>query len=249
MKFTAIIVDDEENSRLLLKDRLGKWHPGIQVVDSCEHPRDALLSIVKHKPDLLFLDIRMPDMDGLEFFRCISDLKVRVQCIIISAHTEPAYFREAIRLGLADYLVKPILKEELDNAIANSVKRLQKLGNQLIQAPSPLPEQKVALTTATGAIYASYDHVLYVKAAGKYAELYTLFEKEVVMHGISELEELFKDTGIERIDRFTLINRKYIQKISLQFSRVTLFTGKEHINLDVSKKGAEHVFELMKTGR
>lgn len=250
MKLNAIIIDDEESSRLLLKECIRKYHPEITILDLCCDTKEALMSIAKNHPDLLFLDIQMPDMNGLEFFRCISSLNISLQCIITTAYAESAYFKEAIRLGLTDYLLKPVLKEELDAAINNSIQRIasgQHAGN-INRLVNVLSANKITFPTTTGAIYIHPEQILYIKAAGKYSELYMQDEKEIIMLGITEMEELLTGSTVLRIDRFMLINKTYIQKVSLQFNKIILNTGASKIALEVSKKGAEKVMEWMKMG-
>jgi len=249
MTLKAIIVDDEENARLLLKQRLEKWHPDIEVKECCPNAKDALLATIRHKPDIIFLDIQMPDMTGLEFFEDLCELKLPLQAIITTAHAEPAYYKKAIQLGLADYLLKPIIKEELATAIDNVKLRIashlhtQQIGNLVSILKF---DSKISLSTGSSKIYIRPTTIVYATSDGKYSKLFlTNGQEENVMLGIGELENKLPITDFTKIDRFTIVNRNYVHKVSPRLKLIIFEYNDFQVKLEVSHAGALHLLKTM----
>jgi len=249
MILKVIIVDDEENARLLLKQRLEKFHPEVEIKDLCSCAKDALISIIRHKPDLLFLDIKMPDMTGLEFFEDLKELNLPIQAIITTAHSEPVYFKKAIRLGLADYLLKPIIREELADALENVKLRITSRLHlqQVSNIVSVLKyDNKIALSTGTSKIFVRSNSIVYATSDGKYSKLYfTNDQVENVMHGIGELAGLLPVLDFVRIDRFTLVNTTYVHKVSPRLKIIIFEFNTHSVQLEVSRTGAMHLLKMM----
>lgn len=249
MNLKAIIVDDEENARVLLKERLTKYHPEIEVKDLCESAKDALLSVLKYKPDIIFLDIQMPGMSGLEFFENLSEVNFPVQAIITTAFSEPEYYKKAIRLGLADYLLKPIIKEELDDALDNIKSRIasrvhiQQVNNLVATLKN---ENKISLSTGSSKIFIRPATIVYATSDGKYSRMYfTNGDEQTVMHGIGELAELLTSIEFIKIDRFTIVNQNYIHKISPRLKLLVFEFNEKKAQLTVSHAGATHLMDIM----
>lgn len=249
MKLGAIIVEDEEKTRELLLQRINEWQPNIEVLDTCADAKEAILSIVRHKPQVVFLDIFIPDINGFEFFGIIEELNITLQCIIVTGHAEPEYFREAVRLGLTDFLLKPIKKEELNRAVENVMRRIAN-GKHLTNIRDlydTMQYQKINLPIFNGAISLFPDQILYASSNGKYSELFLSDgSKETINKSISELEIKLQPFYIIRIDRFTLINPRYLHKVAIKLNKVYLSAKDKIFEVSVSKPGIEKVFELMK---
>lgn len=117
--FTAIIADDEDLPRKELRRMLAEHWPALRIVAECEHGADALEAIYASKPDIAFLDIRMPGMSGLDVANAI---KGRCHAVFTTAYDNHAI--EAFAAGAIDYLLKPIARERLIEAIARLKERL-----------------------------------------------------------------------------------------------------------------------------
>lgn len=117
--FTAIIADDEDLPRKELRRMLAEHWPELRIVVECEHGADALEAIYASKPDIAFLDIRMPGMSGLDVATAI---KGRCHAVFTTAYDNHAI--EAFAAGAIDYLLKPIARERLIEAIARLKERL-----------------------------------------------------------------------------------------------------------------------------
>lgn len=251
MNLTAIIVDDEESSSSFLKSLINKTHPEILIKDVCGSAKDALLSVIRHRPNLLFLDIEMPDMTGLEFFEKLSELRIPVQAIITTAHQQPAFLKRAVQLGFADYIVKPISAEDLDDAIANAVNRIL-AAFHLQQSQQVLEinqsDDRISLSTGSSRIYLKPSTIVYANSDGKFSKLFlTNLKEESVMIGIGELAELLPQTSFSKIDRFTIVNRHYVQKISPRLKLLVFEFNEKQIQLNVTHSGATQLLQIMES--
>src|ERR1700749_1857078 len=125
---TAIIVDDEKNSREVLETMLQKYCPEITVLDSCSGAEDFLDRLQKEKPDLLFLDIEMPGMNGFEMLEHVNEPEFEI--IFTTSYSE--YAIKAIKHSALDYLLKPIDKDELIDAVQKAGKNKTSISSSRI---------------------------------------------------------------------------------------------------------------------
>src|SRR4026207_1264283 len=117
----AILVDDELSSLQNLQSKLVEFCPDVEVVATAQKPEDAILFIRQHKPDVIFLDIEMPRMNG---FRMLDELgEYDFDIIFTTAYNH--YAVDAIRISAFDYLTKPIAIDELQNAVNRLLKNRQ----------------------------------------------------------------------------------------------------------------------------
>ncbi len=120
----VLIVDDEKPVQKVIQ-ALGRWSKyNITSVSTASNGVEALQAMHEIKPDIVFADINMPLMDGMTFLKQAQENFEGVKYIIISGYDDFAYAKMAIRLGVVDYLLKPIVEEELDRAIETAVSRL-----------------------------------------------------------------------------------------------------------------------------
>lgn len=108
-----IIAEDERRACRGLKSLLTSISPEAEVVGEAYDGRQAFEMIRQQKPDVVFTDIRMPYMDGISLIKAVRDNRIPVKFVIISAYEEFEYARQAITLGVVDYLVKPVTREEV----------------------------------------------------------------------------------------------------------------------------------------
>ena len=116
MTTRVMLVDDHELVRQGIATMLSSA-PDIQVVGEARTGREALELARKELPDIVLMDVRMPDMDGLEATRKIKEERPRTAVIMVTMHDNPAYLRDAVRAGAAGYLLKDVSKDELVDAV------------------------------------------------------------------------------------------------------------------------------------
>lgn len=123
--FQALIIDDEKPVRIAIS-KLGKWtkfHVK-QPIPQVENGQDGMKAMWELRPDLVFVDMQMPVMDGAEFLRQASASFPDSAFIVISGYDNFDYLQNAIRCGASDYLLKPVVEEDLNNAVLEALRKL-----------------------------------------------------------------------------------------------------------------------------
>src|SRR5881296_2246314 len=116
MPIRVLLVDDHELVRQGVAAMLAKAED-LSIVGEAKTGRDAIEVARRELPDVILMDVRMPDMDGLEATRRIKEERSRTAVIVLTMHENPAYLREAVRAGAAGYLLKDVSRDELLDAV------------------------------------------------------------------------------------------------------------------------------------
>lgn len=211
----AIIVDDELYCTEVLSALLRKHCPQVEILAEFTDPQKAVPYILEQNPDLLFLDIEMPRLNGFDLLeRC---KPIQFQVIFTTAYNQ--YALRAIKLSALDYLLKPIDTEELIEAIQKAQQHLQRpeweqieLMETTRQAGESVPKQ-IALSTLEGLIFVEVAEILYCKSEGSYTTLYfTNGETMLLSKSIKEVGDLLTVCGFLRVHNSYLINLNHIKK-------------------------------------
>ncbi len=125
MKYSVLVVDDEELIAKNIAKSIERINPSFQVVAICTTGMEAVEYIREHDINAVFTDIRMPEMDGLELARLISEKHPYIECIIISGYDDFEYARSALIYQVKNYLLKPVNKEELEKCLSDIERHLQ----------------------------------------------------------------------------------------------------------------------------
>jgi two-component system LytT family response regulator len=211
---TAIIVDDEKNSREVLETMLQKYCPGVTVLKSCNGAEETLEALQKNKPDILFLDIEMPDMNGFEMLEHIKEPGFEI--IFTTAYNE--YAIKAIKHSALAYLLKPIDKEELQLAIQKAEKNKMNVSAsridhllELLEIKKPL--KRFGVSTAEGLIFLNAADIIYCESHGPYCKFYFVNQKSLLTSKtLKEAETILQDCDFFRIHHSYLINMKFVEK-------------------------------------
>ena len=210
----AIIVDDEpyccEALATLLEDS-----PEVEVQAICHNGVDALNSIRKYSPDLVFLDVEMPRMNGFEMLGQLP--QVNFEIIFTTSYDQ--YALKAIRFSAIDYLLKPVDEQELKNAIGKVINRSQKpIAQQLeilmqrIHQPST-PINKIAMPTMEGLQMIPVDSIISCESDSNYTILLLKNNKKIIVsRTLKEIEELIEEHYIVRVHRCYLANLNEVEK-------------------------------------
>lgn len=237
---SALIVDDEEDGRAILKTILEKYCEGIEVVGSASNVDEAVAQIEKLHPQLVFLDIEMPRGSGFNLFYHFDPIPFEV--IFTTAYSQ--YAIKALRMAALDYLLKPIDIQELKTAIARFHEKRQTIAEKktaqfkLLQNQDQSDFKRIALPTQEGFQLINIEDIVRMQAEGSY----TLFVlKNGAQHMVSkilkEYEELFEELkDFVRIHRSHIINKNYIQKIIRSRNPIIEMTDSVQIGVSPSKK-------------
>jgi DNA-binding LytR/AlgR family response regulator len=222
---SGIIAEDEELLREALRKLLGQAWPELEIVASCEDGGAALEAIAEHQPQVAFLDIRMPGLNGLEVAAAASEASPATQVVFVTAYDQ--YAVDAFEKGAVDYLLKPIAPERL----AATVQRLQARiahGNPDADALAALvrqlasrtavgpPEPLVWITASAGreTRLIMVDDVAYFQADNKYTVVMTAEGESLLRKPIRELLQVLDPTIFKQIHRSTIVNLKAIASIA-----------------------------------
>lgn len=216
----VIILDDEQQSHLALTTQLKKYHPELQIIGQAYNVEEGYETLLKSPPNLLFLDIEMPDGTGFDLLQKFD--KIDFQVIFVTAHNQ--YARRAIKFGALDYLLKPIIREELAEAIQRAKQKMaEQISAQQLQImleTFQLLQQKklptrLAISTSEGIIYKQVKDIIRLEAKQNYTE-FTFAntpKKLLASINIGEYEQQFEPyEEFMRVHRSHLVNLRYIEQ-------------------------------------
>lgn len=209
----AIIIDDETAAIKTLSMLMEKHVPGVRVVASASVGTQGIALIEEHKPEVVFLDISMPDMSG---FALLQKLKYReFHLIFTTAHQQ--YALQAIKHHATDYLLKPIDIDELKQAIQTVVNLGENLhAGKLADAPSARrlePGSRIGLPIREGLVYHLVADIIWIESQGNYCIFHTSDAKKyVVSRNIGEYESLLPEKEFFRAHKSYLINIRKVKK-------------------------------------
>jgi two-component system LytT family response regulator len=204
----AVILDDEERGSSLLTRKLESFEDELEVAAVFNDPYKALSKIVDLQPDVLFLDVEMPGLNGFQFLEKLGSFNFQV--VFTTAYD--TYTLEALRLSAVDYLLKPIDEEELHTAIFRLKKRFSANDKNAKDADKP-SRNRLALPTAEGVYLVDKASIVRVEAMSNYSTFYLNDHKKIVVSKtLKEYENVLTDAFFLRINRSVIVNLAYIIK-------------------------------------
>ena len=235
-KITAIIVDDEKEARYILAKLLTDFSE-IQVIGQEGSADDAMTSILKNKPDIVFLDIDMPNKTGFDLVKELRQYNVSPTIVFVTAFNE--YAIEAIKHSAFDYLVKPVDIDDLQETIAryNAERNKNELSDKIENLLKCLNKEKIRFDTREGIIYLYPDDITYCKADGNYTYIYCNRDEppRIITMNIGNLAKLLPENFI-RISRSLIINKIYLFEINRKARRCKLLTNSGYLTFEISRK-------------
>ncbi|MFZ6644827.1 LytR/AlgR family response regulator transcription factor [Undibacterium sp. TJN25] len=222
----CVVAEDEALLRDSLLQLLSEVWPQLDVVAACDDGGAALEAIAEHQPDVVFLDIRMPGLSGLEVAAAMAEASPQSQIVFVTAYNQ--YAIDAFEKGAVDYLLKPIEKDRL----AATVQRLQKraaagttdasalaalLARLSVGLPkTPVPEPLVWITASAGTEtrLIMVDDIAYFQSDNKYTIVMTAQGEAILRKPIRELLDVLDPNIFKQIHRATIVNVKAIASIA-----------------------------------
>jgi len=242
----SIIIDDEPQNAAILKNDLAQYCPAVEVVSVCYSAKEGIMAIKKEKPDLIFLDIEMPWMNGFEMLEVLGEIYFSV--IFTTAHDQ--FAAKAFRISAVDYLLKPIDAGDLKEAVRKAQQKVEQqqghanIENLLRNIKQPSSQQKIALPYRDGYEFVEVIHIIYCQAEGAYTKVFLDNKKYIVVSKtLGDIEELLPTDLFQRIHHSTVVNLDYVTHfVRSDGGYVKLQTGE---NLIVSKSKKEAVMERL----
>ena len=212
----AILVDDENGSRESLAKLLEKYCPDVTVLAKTENMESGLTAIQQYEPDLVFLDVEMPNGSGFDLLEKVKDIDFDI--IFVTAYDH--YAIRAIKFSAVDYLLKPIDPEELVESVKRvETRRLSKKGSDekykvlLSNVKSGSKLGKIAIPDGDGLVFIDLNDIIRCDSDGNYTYFILTGGKKIVSsRTLGEYEELFEDENFFRVHRSHLVNLKHIKK-------------------------------------
>lgn len=227
-KYTAIITDDEQAARLLIRQYL-EHYPYIEVVAECSNGPEAVAAIDRLEPSLLFLDIQMPGMNG---FQVLQQIKYIPKVIFTTAYD--SFALKAFEHNAVDYLLKPYTKERFDVSISRVLKNEDM--NPVRSLTETLPHsgaypERILVEKGNRLINIPVTDILYLKADKDYTRIHTNGQVYLSTHGISQVEQKLNPQIFIRVHRSHIINIHHIKELYKDIRLYMVMTDGAEINI------------------
>jgi DNA-binding LytR/AlgR family response regulator len=233
----ALVADDEEPALAELVYLLNQ-DPRIGEIRTASNGPDALKILQATDLDVVFCDIKMPGLDGIDLARVLSKFASRPQIVFVTAYDEHAV--AAFDLEATDYVMKPVRQERL----AEAVRRVVTQGAPAaLQSPDEVEDEVIAVELAGVTRFVQRSTVRYVEAQGDYARLHTGQNSHLVRIPLSALEERWRDAGFTRIHRSTLVALQHVDEMRVDGGRCSVRVGDDW--LPVSRRHTRELRDLL----
>ena len=235
MKTRTLIVDDEPLARDRLRQLLDE-QPEIELIGECADGREAVDAIRKQSPDLIFLDIQMPELNGFEVLEAISTESMPV-IVFVTAHDKFAL--QAFEVHAVDYLLKPFDRERFDSALGRALQQVKYRQDPAraeaqaavlaeVQAPAKSIDRLAVKSGGRIRIVRTAD-IAWIESAHNYVEIHEDKQSHLLRDTISAIEQKLPPDKFVRISRSTIVNIEKIKELEPLFYgeyTVTLQNGK-----------------------
>ena len=236
-KIRAIIIDDERLARKELKNLLASFKQ-IEVIEECENAMDAMEKIESLKPDLLFLDIQMPEKDGFEL---LEELSVVPKVVFITAYDE--YAIKAFEFHAFDYLLKPVVEERLRETVQNLSDEIAL--NQPEDAKTLTVNDRVFVKDGDKCWFVKLEDVSLFESEGNYVRVYFEGNKPLILNSLNNLEKKLNNRIFFRANRKHIINLNVVVKIENWFNGGLMVTLDNDLKIEISRRQSSKLKEMM----
>jgi len=203
----VLIVDDEALARERVRTLLGQA-VGVTIVGECSAGRDAVDAILAERPDLVFLDVQMPDLNGFEVLDAVATEWLPA-VIFVTAYDE--YAIKAFDVHAIDYLLKPIEPERFRKALARATKR------GILSLLDERPIDRLVIRARGKVSFLKASEIDWIEADGKHARLHAGRETHVVRHTLTRLEQRLASHNFVRVHRSAIVNLDRIKELEPWF--------------------------------
>lgn len=235
----TIIIDDEQNCIDSLGFDLQNHCKEIEVVETCTNPKEGLLSIKRHKPDLIFLDVQMPWMNGFEMLELLDEINFAI--IFTTAYDQ--FAAKAFRISAIDYLLKPVDVKDLKEAVKKAAEKIQKqsgvenIANLLQNIKKPEESQRIAFPGREGYEFVEAGKIIYAQAEGSYTHVFLNDKRKLIISKtLSDIEEMLPPDLFHRIHHSTLVNLSHVTHFFKSDGGYIVLENGEKLAVSKSKK-------------
>lgn len=244
--YTAVIVDDEDLARAVVKEHLLK-HPEIQLVAECANGFEAVKAVSEHKPDLVFLDIQMPKLDGFEVLELLDPRPV---VVFITAYDQHAL--KAFEVHAVDYLLKPFNVDRFEEALQRAKARI---GSGTVSGPQPhelaasaksdWPLDRIVVRDGTKVTLIPLAKLDYIQAQDDYVLLKTPEKGHLKQQTLASLESRLDPKRFLRIHRSFIIQLDRLARLEQTPTESWVAVLTDGSKLPVSKSGYARLKDIL----
>ena len=239
----VVIVDDEELARSLVREFLSA-HRDVAVLAECANGFEAVKAVAETKPDVLFLDVQMPRLDGFEVLELVEkDAEGRPAVVFTTAYDQ--YALRAFDANAVDYLLKPFDRARFDTALERARSRI---GGSSPAAPAPRregPLQRVVVKDGTKVTILPVETIDFVKAEDDYVLLVASGRSHLKQQTLASLEEALPKERFVRIHRSYLLNLDRLKTLEPGDTGAPTAVLSDGTRLPVSRAGAQRLHEIL----
>jgi two-component system, LytTR family, response regulator len=238
----TLIVDDEPLSRERIRALLAAYRE-IEVIGECGDGQQAVQTILTERPDLVFLDVQMPELDGFEVVRTVSDEYVPA-IVFVTAFDH--YALRAFEVHPVDYLLKPIHPERFDKAVRHAIERLASPDRQLLDFVRRLRQerrypQRFVVRSAGRISFVRISNVDWIDAADNYVRLHAGGREHLVRDTLTAFESKVNPEKFVRVHRSIIINLDRVESIEPHAHGEYVVTMKDGARLTTSRSYSDRL--------
>lgn len=245
----ALIIDDEDLARAVVREHLGA-HPDVEVVGECANGFEAIKAAAQYQPDLIFLDIQMPKLDGFEVLELLEAEGRRPAVVFVTAYDQHAL--RAFEAHAVDYLLKPFSKERFDSALAKA-RALQSAQPAAAPAPAAVlassarqgrPLERIVVKDGPKVTVVHLDRLDWVQAQDDYVLLRTEGKNLLKQQTLASLETQLDLSRFIRIHRSYILNLDRLVRVEQDSKEHRDAILRDGTRLPVSRAGFQRLREL-----
>lgn len=244
--YTALIIDDEPPARDMIRSFLSE-HPNIRIEGECSNGFEALKAIQEHNPDLLFLDIQMPKVSGLELLEVLDH-----EPVVIFSTAYDQYALKAFEMSAVDYLLKPYSRTRFNQAVEKALEQLQsgrstdsrQVLEKHLEASSAKLERIVTKTGNKIHVIPVSD-IRYIEASEDYVMIHTKEARHLKAQTMKYYENRLNPSRFVRIHRSYIVNISYIERLEPYDKDSYMAITTEGQRLRISRSGYQKLKETL----
>jgi two-component system, LytTR family, response regulator len=234
-RIRVLVVDDEPLARRGVMARLAR-HPDVELAGECATGREAVRAIAERRPDVVFLDVQMPGMDGFGVVEAVGVERMPLT-VFLTAHDTHAL--RAFEVQASDYLLKPIDDERFDAAIARMRRRLAE------QRPAPSKPERLVIRDRGRMVLLAVEEVDWVGAEKDYVRVYVRGRSHLVRETMSAMESQLPAAQFARIHRSAIVNLARIRELRPQANREFTVVLRDGTQLRLSRSYRDRLATLI----
>ena len=233
----VLIIDDENRTRDLISKMIDSFGLDVETIPEGENVASGIAAIKKHKPDIVFLDIQMPDGTGFDVIQAIEEKTFEI--IFITAHEEFAI--KAIKFSALDYLLKPVDTTELRNSLEKALTTIETRSDSQFDALQkniqPNEKRRLVLKTQESVHVVELDQIIRCEADRNYTSFFLLDNKKIlVSKTLKEYETLLSGHNFLRVQQSHLVNIAYVDRYDKKNGGAVVMKDGSEVPLSPAKR-------------